>query len=82
MPTGCSASPTSDDNLFVWTATVFGPDGKTPSDHLPAPFLVSLSQVAATPLRAGPFALSEIEVIVSHLAFADSPWEGGIFCLR
>lgn len=37
-PEGCSASPTSDDNLFVWTATVFGPD--------------------------------------------DSPWEGGIFCLR
>ncbi len=28
LPAGCSASPSSDDNLFVWTATVFGPDGK------------------------------------------------------
>ncbi|BDA45069.1 Ubiquitin-conjugating enzyme E2 2 [Coccomyxa sp. Obi] len=25
-PEGCSASPTSEENLFVWTATVFGPD--------------------------------------------------------
>ena len=25
-PEGCSASPTSDDNLFVWSASVFGPD--------------------------------------------------------
>lgn len=25
-PEGCSASPASDDNLFVWNATVFGPD--------------------------------------------------------
>ncbi|KAK9825135.1 hypothetical protein WJX81_002732 [Elliptochloris bilobata] len=25
-PEGCSASPTSDENLFVWSATVFGPD--------------------------------------------------------
>ncbi len=25
-PEGCSASPVSDDNLFVWNATVFGPD--------------------------------------------------------
>lgn len=23
---GCSASPLSDDNLFVWSATIFGPD--------------------------------------------------------
>ena len=23
---GCSASPASEDNLFVWSATVFGPD--------------------------------------------------------
>ena len=23
---GCSASPHSDDNLFVWSATIFGPD--------------------------------------------------------
>lgn len=23
---GCSASPQSDDNLYVWAATVFGPD--------------------------------------------------------
>lgn len=25
-PEGCSASPASEDNLFVWNATVFGPD--------------------------------------------------------
>lgn len=25
-PEGCSASPTSEENLFVWTATIFGPD--------------------------------------------------------
>ncbi|CAN6562769.1 unnamed protein product [Malus baccata var. baccata] len=25
-PEGCSASPLSDDNLMVWSATVFGPD--------------------------------------------------------
>lgn len=25
-PQGCSASPASDDNLFIWTATIFGPD--------------------------------------------------------
>ena len=25
-PEGCSASPTSDENLLIWTATVFGPD--------------------------------------------------------
>ncbi|GHP01260.1 hypothetical protein PPROV_000001600 [Pycnococcus provasolii] len=25
-PEGCSASPHSDDNLFVWNATIFGPD--------------------------------------------------------
>lgn len=25
-PDGCSASPHSDDNLFVWSATIFGPD--------------------------------------------------------
>ena len=25
-PEGCSASPTSEENLFVWSATVFGPD--------------------------------------------------------
>lgn len=25
-PGGCSASPSSDDNLFVWTATIFGPE--------------------------------------------------------
>ncbi|XP_074275294.1 ubiquitin-conjugating enzyme E2 2-like [Silene latifolia] len=25
-PEGCSASPLSDDNLFVWSATIFGPD--------------------------------------------------------
>jgi hypothetical protein len=24
-PDGCSASPTSDENLYVWTATIFGP---------------------------------------------------------
>ncbi|XP_062101310.1 ubiquitin-conjugating enzyme E2 1-like [Humulus lupulus] len=23
---GCSASPLSDDNIFVWSATIFGPD--------------------------------------------------------
>mmetsp|Transcript_21805 Transcript_21805/g.37216 ORF Transcript_21805/g.37216 Transcript_21805/m.37216 type:complete len:159 (+) Transcript_21805:193-669(+) len=25
-PEGCSASPVTDDNLFVWNASVFGPD--------------------------------------------------------
>ena len=25
-PEGCSASPTSDENLLIWNATVFGPD--------------------------------------------------------
>jgi ubiquitin-conjugating enzyme E2 A len=25
-PDGCSASPQSEDNLYVWSATVFGPD--------------------------------------------------------
>lgn len=25
-PEGCSASPASEDNLFVWTASIFGPD--------------------------------------------------------
>lgn len=25
-PLGCSASPASDENLFVWNATIFGPD--------------------------------------------------------
>ena len=25
-PSGCSASPNSDDNMFVWSATIFGPD--------------------------------------------------------
>ncbi|KAK9811384.1 hypothetical protein WJX72_002972 [[Myrmecia] bisecta] len=25
-PEGCSASPTSEENLMVWTATIFGPD--------------------------------------------------------
>ncbi|KAF6157961.1 hypothetical protein GIB67_015277 [Kingdonia uniflora] len=25
-PEGCSASPNSDENLFVWSATIFGPD--------------------------------------------------------
>eukprot|EP00899_Mesostigma_viride_P003559 jgi/Mesvir1/13203/Mv06162-RA.1 len=25
-PEGCSASPASEDNLFVWSATIFGPD--------------------------------------------------------
>ena len=25
-PAGCSASPVSDDNLFVWNATIVGPD--------------------------------------------------------
>eukprot|EP00891_Asterochloris_glomerata_P007567 jgi/Astpho2/7567/Aster-02473 len=25
-PEGISASPTSDDNLFLWTASIFGPD--------------------------------------------------------
>ncbi|XP_048431711.1 ubiquitin-conjugating enzyme E2-16 kDa isoform X2 [Pyrus x bretschneideri] len=25
-PEGCSASPLSDDNLMVWSATIFGPD--------------------------------------------------------
>lgn len=25
-PDGCSASPCSDENLFVWSATIFGPD--------------------------------------------------------
>lgn len=25
-PEGCSASPASDDDLFIWSATVFGPD--------------------------------------------------------
>ncbi|KAK9163558.1 hypothetical protein Syun_004460 [Stephania yunnanensis] len=25
-PEGCSASPLSEDNLFVWSATIFGPD--------------------------------------------------------
>ncbi|KAG9440023.1 hypothetical protein H6P81_020188 [Aristolochia fimbriata] len=25
-PEGCSASPLADDNLFVWSATIFGPD--------------------------------------------------------
>lgn len=25
-PAGCSASPMSEDNLFVWNATVVGPD--------------------------------------------------------
>ncbi|XP_042508394.1 ubiquitin-conjugating enzyme E2-17 kDa-like isoform X1 [Macadamia integrifolia] len=25
-PEGCSASPMSDDNLFVWSATIFGPE--------------------------------------------------------
>ncbi|XP_021890518.1 ubiquitin-conjugating enzyme E2 1-like isoform X1 [Carica papaya] len=25
-PEGCSASPLSDENLFVWSATIFGPD--------------------------------------------------------
>jgi ubiquitin-conjugating enzyme E2 A len=25
-PSGCSASPVSDDNLFVWNATIIGPD--------------------------------------------------------
>lgn len=25
-PDGCSASPHSEDNLFVWSATIFGPD--------------------------------------------------------
>lgn len=25
-PEGCSASPISDENMFVWTATVMGPD--------------------------------------------------------
>eukprot|EP00873_Tetraselmis_striata_P011585 jgi/Tetstr1/431849/TSEL_021340.t1 len=25
-PEGCSASPMSEDNLFVWSATIFGPD--------------------------------------------------------
>ncbi|KAJ4770906.1 ubiquitin-conjugating enzyme E2 [Rhynchospora pubera] len=25
-PEGCSASPVSDENLFVWSATIFGPD--------------------------------------------------------
>lgn len=35
-PDGCSASPHSDENLFVWSATIFGPDetaweGESPS---------------------------------------------------
>ena len=25
-PSGCSASPVSEDNLFVWNATIIGPD--------------------------------------------------------
>jgi len=25
-PEGCSASPHGDENLFVWGATIFGPD--------------------------------------------------------
>mmetsp|Transcript_35534 Transcript_35534/g.49329 ORF Transcript_35534/g.49329 Transcript_35534/m.49329 type:complete len:156 (+) Transcript_35534:197-664(+) len=25
-PDGCSASPQSEDNLYVWSATIFGPD--------------------------------------------------------
>eukprot|EP00741_Cyanophora_paradoxa_P008302 tig00001286_g8031.t1 len=25
-PEGCSASPISDDNLYIWSATIFGPD--------------------------------------------------------
>ncbi|GBG90487.1 hypothetical protein CBR_g50833 [Chara braunii] len=25
-PEGCSASPVNDDSLFVWSATIFGPD--------------------------------------------------------
>ncbi|ERN10429.1 hypothetical protein AMTR_s00026p00201870 [Amborella trichopoda] len=25
-PEGCSASPHSEENLFVWSATIFGPD--------------------------------------------------------
>ncbi len=23
---GCSASPANDENLFIWTASIFGPD--------------------------------------------------------
>lgn len=26
-PAGCSASPVSEDNLYVWAATIFGPEG-------------------------------------------------------
>ncbi len=25
-PEGCSASPATEDNLFVWTASIFGPN--------------------------------------------------------
>lgn len=25
-PQGCSASPANDENLFIWTASIFGPD--------------------------------------------------------
>jgi hypothetical protein len=25
-PEGCSASPVSEDNLYLWTATIFGPE--------------------------------------------------------
>lgn len=26
-PAGCSASPSSEDNLFIWGASIFGPEG-------------------------------------------------------
>ena len=42
---GCSASPASDDNLFVWNATIFGPDD-TPWEGV----LASLTRAAQASL--------------------------------
>ena len=90
MHAGCSASPTADDNLFVWTATVFGPDGElflrfqanssSTLDNLPwhpAPLHGDKMGMWLATVR-------EFELLVTSAssAAADSPWEGGIFCLR
>ena len=51
---GCSASPHSDDNLFVWGATIFGPD-ETPWEARRAHPARAASCSAAV-LRSAPLA--------------------------
>jgi len=44
---GCSASPHSDDNLFVWSATIFGPDETAWEGERRPPYPKDLARVAS-----------------------------------